>query len=320
MVALLLVLTALWIGTGGEHRVPALVTQDDSLPSALIAGHRLHLRSVGPPGAPTIIVLHGGPGGDFRSLTALAGLADTRRVVFYDQRGAGLSERVPAEALSLDGHLEELAEVIDLVSPDRRVTLIGHSWGAMLALAHVAGDPDGVDRLVLIEPGYIDAAGRENWQRASRRFLSGPRFLAAALANGLRAARVDGPDAHARKDFLIGRMVHAFASHPGNPYHCGQGYTAPLWRFGALSSETWEDAATSDIDLIGRGAESFDGPVLIMAGSCDTWLGADLQESHRGRFRDGQLVVVPNAGHDVIWDNPVEALGRIRTFLEPRGL
>ena len=150
----------LFVAMRGDYPVTALVTEDGTLPSKEIAGVKLHMRIVvGPPDAQTIVVLHGGAGSDFRSLLGLSDLSDTHRVVFYDQRGAGLSERVPAELLTLDGYLEELDAVIALASPDRPVVLIGHSWGAMLASAYLGAHPDRVARAVLIEPGYLDAEG-----------------------------------------------------------------------------------------------------------------------------------------------------------------
>ena len=158
---LVVAFTALFVGTRGDYPVARLVTDDPSLPSQAVAGIQLHMRIVdGPEGARTIIVLHGGPGGDFRSLQALEALSEQYTLVLYDQRGAGLSERVGADRLNLDGHLEELQGVIDLVSPDDDPILIGHSWGAMLATAYLGQNPDGVRAAILIEPGYLDLEGR----------------------------------------------------------------------------------------------------------------------------------------------------------------
>lgn len=57
---------ALVLVTRGDYLVAPLVTQDANLPSAEVAGVQLHFRRIeGPPEAPTIVVLHGGPGGDF---------------------------------------------------------------------------------------------------------------------------------------------------------------------------------------------------------------------------------------------------------------
>ena len=314
-VAIALVIT-LFVATRGDWAVPALVTQDSSLPAEEIAGVRLHLRiEEGPPDAPTLIVLHGGAGGDFRSLLALEALADTYRIVFYDQRGAGLSERVAADRLTLDGYLEELDAVIARMSPDRPVVLIGHSWGAMLATAYLGAHPGRVSGAVLIEPGYLDAAGMAAWNARAAAYMSGPGYLWQSILNGFRAAHVTGPDEEAGDDFLIGRMVGVFADHPENPYHCGAGYTAPTWRFGARASTIWRGAAPSDADRIAIGT-AYDGPVLILAGECNHWTGPPLQTRHAARFPNAALGIVPDAGHDVVWDNPDAAIDAIAQFLD----
>lgn len=313
---LVVLILGLLIGTRGEYRVATLVTEDGTVPSQEIDGIRLHMRvEDGPPDAPTIVVLHGAAGGDFRSLLALSALSDTHRVVFYDQRGAGLSERVSTDRLTLDGYLAELDAIIAMASPDRPVVLIGHSWGAMLTSAYLGVHPDRADRAILIEPGYLDAEGKAAWERRTARYMSGAGYLWQAILNGFRAAHVTGPDAHASDDFLIGRMVGVFANHPENPYHCGEGYTVPSWRFGSLASATWRDAPEADLDRIARGT-LYPGPVLFLAGGCNDWTGALLQSRHAALFADARLRVIPGAGHGVIWHNPGATLPEIRAFLD----
>lgn len=315
MSVLVAVVATLFVATRGDYPVAALVTEDGTLPSREIAEVRLHMRTFeGPPDAQTIVVLHGGAGGDFRSLLGLSALTETHRVVFYDQRGAGLSDRVPAELLKLDGYLEELDAVIALTSPDHPVVLIGHSWGAILASAYLGAHPDRVARAVLIEPGYLDADGKVAWEARAAEFMSGAGYAMAAVLNGFRAAHVTGPDEQARDDFLIGQMVEAFASHPHNPYHCGEGYSAPTWRFGSRANALWRDASVADLDRIAEGT-GYNGPVLFMAGGCNDWTGAPLQSRHAALFANARLEVVPEAGHDVVWDNPAVAIPVISVFL-----
>lgn len=316
LVVLVALTLALFVGTRADYSVATLVTEDHTRPSQDIAGIRLHLQiEDGPPDAQTIIVLHGGAGSDFRSLLGLSALSDTHRVVFYDQRGAGLSERVAAVRLTLDGYLEELHAVIAMVSPDRSVVLIGHSWGAMLASAYLGAHPDRVDRAILIEPGYLDAEGKAAWEVRAAQYMSGAGYLWQAILNGFRAAHVTGPDAHVSDDFLIGRMVGVFANHPDNPYHCGEGYTAPNWRFGSLASALWRDAPEADLDRIALGT-AFSGAVLFLAGDCNDWTGASQQSRYAAGFPNAELRAIPEAGHDVIWDNPGAAMPVIRAFLD----
>ena len=81
---------------------------------------------------PTIVLVHGYP--DCASVwTAVAErLAARFDVVAYDVRGAGRSSR-PEEtaAYELEHLVEDLAVVIDAVSPDRAVHLVGHDWGSI---------------------------------------------------------------------------------------------------------------------------------------------------------------------------------------------
>ena len=184
----------------------------------------------------------------------------------------------------------------------------------MLASAYLGAHPDRIARAVLIEPGYLDADGKAAWEARAADFMSGAGYAVAAVLNGFRAAHVTGPDEQASDDFLIGRMVGVFASHPENPYHCGNGYTAPTWRFGSLASALWRDALDTELDRIARGTE-FPGPVLFMAGGCNDWTGAPLQSRHAALYADARLEVVPKAGHDVVWDNPAIAIPVISAFL-----
>lgn len=306
----------LFVVTDGDHVVPATVLDDPALPAIEINGVRLHAERFGDPQAETLIVLHGGPGGDYRSLLALKTLSDRYQVVFYDQRGAGLSERVPAADLTLDAYLAELDGVIATFSPDRPVHLVGHSWGGMLATAYLGHAPDAVASAILIEPGFLNASERAEWVERAARYMSGPAYLGKAIMTGFEAQHVEGPDAHAANDYLVGQMVHAFTDHPDNPYHCpNEAYDAPSWRFGAAASDAASKASDAEIDRLIEGTSSYHGPVLLLAGECDTWIGADLQLRHAQLFARSTVTVIADAGHDVVWDNPEATLAALRAFL-----
>ncbi|MCB0084546.1 MAG: hypothetical protein KDE47_26585, partial [Caldilineaceae bacterium] len=109
---LLFAVVGLFVGTAGDHSVPDTVTTDPTLPHVEIDGVTFHAETFGEPQNPTVVVVHGGPGGDYGYLLNLHQLADAYHVVFYDQRGAGLSPRVAAAQLSLASSIEDLHRIV----------------------------------------------------------------------------------------------------------------------------------------------------------------------------------------------------------------
>lgn len=145
--------------------VPKTVDQDAALPSISVNGALLHSEAFGPADSTLIICIHGGPGGDYRYMLNCKTLA-TRgyRVVFYDQRGAGLSQRFPKSWYKSQGSdvlnkifYDELKGVIShyKTSTSQKVILLGQSWGAMLATAYTGKYPNEVDGLIVAEPGGL---------------------------------------------------------------------------------------------------------------------------------------------------------------------
>jgi len=136
--------------------VPKTVEQDVSLPSIAVNGTQLHAEAFGHPDSALLIILHGGPGSDYRYLLNCKAFASQGyRVVFYDQRGSGLSRRHPKDSYSLQLMYDDLSAVIThyRTSPNQKVFLLGHSWGAMLATAYINQYPTRINGVVLAEPG-----------------------------------------------------------------------------------------------------------------------------------------------------------------------
>ena len=101
-----------------------------------------------PDGKLPLLVVNGGPGCPHDYLQDLASLADEsgRPVVFYDQLGCGRSDHPDDPALwVMDTFVEEVAAVREALGLDR-VHLLGHSWGAQVALEYVLGRSAGLRR------------------------------------------------------------------------------------------------------------------------------------------------------------------------------
>lgn len=104
---------------------------------------------------PVVIVLHGGPGAPGSMAPVARGLADSFRVLEPLQRGSG------GEPLTVARHVADLHELVLSRCGDARPSLVGHSWGAMLALAYTAAHPGLVASLALIGCGTFDQAARD---------------------------------------------------------------------------------------------------------------------------------------------------------------
>ena len=101
------------------------------------------------PGWLPVLTVHGGPGGTHDYLEPLEALTqDGRSVVFYDQLGAGNSDRPDDPSLwSVELFVEELATVKRELGLDR-IHLLGQSWGGMSALEYALRHPAGLASLI----------------------------------------------------------------------------------------------------------------------------------------------------------------------------
>lgn len=110
---------------------------------------RLYWREVGD-GKP-IIVLHGGPDFDHNYLLPeMDRLADSFRLIYYDQRGRGRSAQgVKPEDVSIRSEIEDLEKLRRHFHLDS-IAVLGHSWGGLLAMEYATRYPDRVSHLVLM--------------------------------------------------------------------------------------------------------------------------------------------------------------------------
>jgi pimeloyl-ACP methyl ester carboxylesterase len=113
-------------------------------------GVRLHTQVLGHAGPP-VVMLHGIVVGALSSwyFGVAPVLSRTKQVLLYDLRGHGLSERV-ASGYGIRTMASDLADLIDNFSP-APVALVGHSYGAVVALRYTLDHPDRVSHLVIVE-------------------------------------------------------------------------------------------------------------------------------------------------------------------------
>jgi len=100
-----------------------------------------------------LLVLHGGPGSFHDYLIPhFKRLAKTYQIIFYDQRGCGKTE-FPQDTMSikLENYIEDLEGIRNHLKIDK-LNLVGHSWGALLAMNYGKKYTENLKRLILISP------------------------------------------------------------------------------------------------------------------------------------------------------------------------
>lgn len=295
--------------------LPQTAQHDASIPTITLQGYRFHTQTFGQSHKPALIVLHGGPGADYRYLLGLQALANDYQVLFYDQRGSGLSPRVSAQDISLDIYLADLDAFVDYLGQGRTVHLLGHSWGAMLASAYTGKHPKKVQRLVLAEPGFLDSATLAHLPKGGWPGWTVAWGMASAWLRQWAVAAEGDP--HARRDFLLGAMMPLFQV----PNTCdGAVPQVASWRAGSPAFDATVDRMMSDADYAASlnfraGVEHFDGQVLFLAGQCTTTMGESQQRRHMVHFRHARLVTIEQAGHFLFNDQPDTSLRAVRNFL-----
>lgn len=130
-------------------------------------------------GTDTIVLMHEA-GGCLESYEeALAWLAPSYRVLRYDQRGFGFSEK--ARTLNFDGVVADLAGLLDALRIGGQVHLAGCAMGADFAVGFASQYPTRVARLVLASPTLGNTASR-NAQTLARAALVEREGTRAAMA------------------------------------------------------------------------------------------------------------------------------------------
>lgn len=308
--------------TGGAHAVPKTVAQDPSIPHVTLNGATFHAEAFGDPAHPVVIAIHGGPGSDYRGLLPLRALADRYRVAFYDQRGTGLSPRVDPAEITLASTLADLDAIVDHYGRGRPVHLVGHSWGAMLASAYLGQHPEKVDHAVLAEPGFLTAELGNEWARATAIRWS-PGFLYHFVKAKFESLHVRGPDDHAADDYLRYRMAVWYQGDGPMAGYFPEGGRRPqeddIWRPGARANAS---LFRQGVDAHGKinvnfidGVERFTNKVLFIA-SAGTLIGDEWQKRQLGFFPHVELVVIPEAGHEMFLENPEASIAAVRAYLD----
>lgn len=178
-------------------------------------GVRLHYLEWRPearaPRDPPLLLLHG-LSSNARYWERLAHHLDGRHLVALDQRGHGLTGRPPHAPNPADGYaMDQVLEDADFVVRELRLerpAVVGHSWGATVALELVGTRPGLASALVFIDGPVQSAANMFSWEDAQR-FMQPPLPRFATFADAIAQSQRDfeGAWADDLESFVKARLV-----------------------------------------------------------------------------------------------------------------
>jgi pimeloyl-ACP methyl ester carboxylesterase len=131
---------------------------------AVCNGTRLHYLQVGK--GPDLVLIHG-LGGNLAIwfLNMVPQLRDDFRITAYDLRGHGKSA-IPPKGYTTADMAHDLLGLLDALEIDRP-SILGHSWGADVAMHFTVLHPQRVEKLVVVEPNIaalIDWRKSKDWE------------------------------------------------------------------------------------------------------------------------------------------------------------
>jgi proline iminopeptidase len=253
-------------------------------------------------------VLHGGPGAEHGYLLPqFLDLADEYGLVFYDQRGGGRSRSDQTEAITWKTQVRDLEHVIGELA-DQPPTIIGYSWGGMLALLYAIEASRGLvspapARLLLIDPAPLTRAYRAQFEADFARRQQAPeiqRERAELAASGLRAA---DPAAYRQRAFEL-----SVAGYFADPQRAAD--LTPFRVVGRVQQSVWQ--SLGDFNLLDDlGAVRC--PTLIVQGRQDPIPIASSESAARAMGAD--FVPLDACGHVPYVEQRTALFAALRSFL-----
>ncbi len=285
-------------------------------------GVLVYYESVGH-GQPLVIV-HGGPGASHDYvLPYLLPLMRSSRLVFIDERGSGRSSKLEDAKQYTVANMVEDVEAVRRGLDLGKISLLGHSFGGVLAQANALKYQANLTHLVLAST----FASTRELNAALARMKSEMSSKDRARLEGFERAGLFGqgepwergryPEAYAKLAWGVGYFPFLYQARPDPSFDPLSSNTATAWD---VYREMWGshgefvvDGNLSEIEYLDA-LPQIKVPTLIIVGDHDESDPRMSEEMH-ARIPGSQLVILPKSGHMTFVDQPERFLEAVGQFL-----
>ncbi len=256
-----------------------------------------------------IIVVHGGPGLNHTYLLPqMADLADNNQVTFYDQRCSGKSLCDDVSKVSTKHFVNDI-ETLRTALGYKKFTLIGHSWGGLLAMNYALLHQDKLSSLILLDSEPATSVG---FKAFIKEYVKRTLQLRGSLNSIQSSKAFKNHEVTAVSEFL--RTIFS-------AYMFRKGDEAKL----NLTFDSAQDAKNMFVimDIFSKTLSNYDlrkklkalrVPTLIISGQYDimpVWTAKEIHSIIPG----SELSIIKNCGHFPYVEQPKEFFRLIRSFL-----
>ena len=238
-------------------------------------------------------------------------------VIYYDQRGTGLSDYVRGDGYTVAQSVADLDRLRSALGLERWFVL-GHSYGGALAQLYALTHTARVAGLILVgsAPPLGLAIGTRQYQFISE--AERDRIEQIYHLGGVRV--VPSHNAHLNQEDLTNRIYNAFLN---GDWKRQQFYKPTRAEMAIIARYEWVHdlgyaeemvADSSRIDLIGR-FQRVGMRTLIMEGAHDLVFDADKPTRFAAEHPRAELVVLDQGGHFPFKDDPDAFFAALRRFM-----
>jgi pimeloyl-ACP methyl ester carboxylesterase len=280
------------------------------------------------PSNPVLLFLHGGPGMPtfFLNTTHPTGLEQDFTVVWWEQRGAGLSfdSSIPPEAMTVEQLIADTITVTNYLR-DRfgqdKIYLLGHSWGSFLGIQVAARRPDlfhayvGMGQLshqlrseVAAHAYLLDAYRAQGDTAMLRKLEAAPVSMADGLSDAWMRLRDEAMHkagvgtTHDMASVITGIFLPVWRN---RAYTVGE--KIAIWRGKAWSrSLLWDKVLHTDLTIA---VDRLDLPVYFWVGRHDYTTSYDLARDYFQRLSAPVkgFYTFENSAHSPLFEEPQRA-------------
>jgi pimeloyl-ACP methyl ester carboxylesterase len=274
---------------------------------------RLHYVDWGNPGAPPLILLHGGRDHCRNWDWVARDLQSDYHIIAPDLRGHGDSAYSPSGDYSMSAFVYDLAQLIyrQRLAP---VRIVAHSLGGAISLRYAGIYPDTVSRLVAIEglgpsPAMLAKRGALSVEARMRRWIEDERALAGRMPRRYGSiddalARMQAENKHLTPEQARYLTVHGVSQNEDGTFS---------WKFdNYIRSIAPVDLSPEDIAKLWSNISC---PTLLVLGR-ESWASDPAEDGRLDHFANARVSAYDRAGHWVHHDRLEAFVAEVREFLK----